>query len=330
MGVGILYDAGGDDDYAAEAGAQGAGMFGVAALIDAGGNDKYSSFTVSQGFGGAQAAAALIDAAGDDEYLCDSGNPATGGHPLYYSPQLPGTGNTSMSQGAAQGRRPAAQGDVSYMAGGVGVLRDAGGKDRYTASVFAQGTAYWQGIGLFLEGGGGDDTYNGYWYIQGATAHFALSLFLEEGGNDKYNPDFNVAATSIGVGHDFSASLHIDEGGDDTYNAPGLSLGSGNVNGIGCLLNAGGADTYAAEGDPTFGAGNYSSELPYNQPRQAAPTIGIFVDVGGADTYTVAGMPRELNDAAWSYEPQPYGAQQPVTTEHGCGTDAALGTASLP
>ena len=228
------------------------------------------------------------------------------------------------------GRRPQSGADAAYMAGGLGVLRDAAGADRYDASVFAQGTAYWQGLGLFLEGGAGSDTYNGAWYVQGATAHFALSLFLEEGGDDRYNPDVNVAATSIGVGHDFSASLHIDEGGDDTYNAPGLSLGSGNVNGIGCFVNVGGTDAYAAEGDPTFGAGNYSSELPYGEPRQSAPTIGIFVDVGGTDAYSVGGMARMLNNAAWSYEPQPYPMPQEITTEHGCGADVAAGSASIP
>lgn len=329
MGVGVLFDEAGDDDYAAEAGAQGAAVFGIGALIDLAGKDTRKSVTFSQGFAGTQAAAVLFDASGDDLYACDIGDPTTGGHPLYLSAQLPGKGNTSMCQGAAMGRRPFGANDPSYMAGGIGILRDAGGVDRYDASVFAQGTGYWQGLGMLLEGGMGGDTYNGAWYIQGATAHFALSLFLEQGGNDNYNPDIDVSATSIGVGHDFSASLHIDEGGDDIYNAPGLSLGSGNINGIGCLINAGGSDTYTAEGDPTLGAGNYSSEQPFGQPRQNAPTIGIFVDAGGNDTYVVGGMVRALNNTLWNYEPQPY-PMQTVTTEHGCGNDEDMGMVTVP
>ena len=329
VGVGVLYDAGGDDDYAAEVASQGAGLYGIAALLDPAGNDQHRSFTMSQGFGGAQGAAAIVDGAGNDIYYCDPGNPAVGGHPLYFSPQLPGTGNTSMSQGAAQGRRPQASDDPAYMAGGVGILRDASGNDAYTGSVFAQGTGYWQGLGMLLEGGGAD-TYDAYWYIQGSTAHFALSLFLEQGGDDQYNPTLVPAATSIGVGHDFSASIHLDEGGSDVYNAPGLSLGSGNINGIGCLVNVGGDDTYVAAGDPTLGAGNYSSEAPFGEPRQDAPTIGIFVDAGGTDTYTVAGVDRPLEDTTWSYEPQPYPAPQTVDTEHGCSVDASAGIAALP
>lgn len=329
MGVGVLYDAGGDDTYAAEVGAQGSAVFGVAALIDRAGNDTYQSFTLSQGFGGAEGAAALVDGEGNDSYLVDSGDPAIGGHPLYFSPQLPGHGNSSMSQGAAQGRRPSSGDDEAYMAGGVGVLRDRLGDDHYAGSVFAQGAGYWQGLGMLLEGGG-DDTYDAFWYIQGASAHFALGVFLEQGGSDQYNLTLLPAATSIGLGHDFSAALHIDEGGDDHYRAPGLSLGSGNINGIGCLVNIGGDDLYEAAGDPTLGAGNYSAEAPFGEDRQDAPTIGIFVDVGGADTYTVGGVDRALNDSTWSYEPQPYPPPQMVDTERGCSADRAAGSVVLP
>src|SRR5262249_30965508 len=160
------------------------------------------AFTISQGFGGAQGAGALVDGDGDDVYTVDVGDPALGGHPLYLSPQLPGKGNSSMSQGAAQGRRPQSQTDAAYMAGGVGILRDRRGSDRYTGSVFAQGVGYWQGLGMLLDGGG-DDSYDALWYIQGSAAHFSLSVFLEEGGNDTYNLTLQPAATSIGLGHDF-------------------------------------------------------------------------------------------------------------------------------
>jgi hypothetical protein len=329
VGVGILYDAGGDDTYAAEVAAQGSAMFGIAALVDRGGNDTYDAFSVSQGFGGAQGAGALVDGAGDDKYTVDVGDPALGGHPLYYSPQLPGKGNSSMSQGAAQGRRPQDANDAAYMAGGIGILRDRSGSDHYLGSVFAQGVGYWQGIGMLLEGGG-NDTYDALWYIQGSTAHFSLSIFLEEGGDDQYNLTVQPAATSIGLGHDFSASLHIDLGGNDHYRAPGLSLGSGNINGIGCFINVGGDDVYEAAGDPTFGAGNYSAEAPYGEDRQNAPTIGIFVDAGGKDTYTVGTETRPLDDTTWSYTPQPYPAPQTVDTEHGCGADRGSGSVTLP
>lgn len=328
-GVGVLYDAGGNDAYEAEVGAQGTAMFGIGALIDRAGDDTYSSFTMSQGFGGAQGAAALIDGGGDDSFTVDLGDPARGGHPLYYSPQLPGKGNSSMSQGAGQGRRPQSGDDEAYMAGGFGLLYDRTGNDKYVGSVFAQGVGYWQGLGMLIDGVG-DDSYDALWYIQGSTAHFALSVFLEGGGDDRYNLVYQPAATSIGVGHDFSASVHLDEGGNDQYHAPGLSLGSGNINGIGCLLNVGGDDVFDAASDPTLGAGNYSAEAPYGEPRQAAPTVGMFVHTGGTGTYQVAGESRPLANTTWSYEPQPYPPPQTVTTEHGCGADRPQGSVSVP
>jgi hypothetical protein len=327
MGVGVLYDAGGDDTYDAEAGSQGFAVYGIAALVDRAGNDKRSSFTMSQGFGGVLGVGALVDGGGDDEYFCDPGNPAVGGHPIYFSPQLPGTGNTSMCQGAAMGRRADT---LPSMAGGIGILRDSAGSDHYTASVFAQGAGFWQATGMLLDGGTDADTYDGYWYVQGSTAHFALALFFEEGGDDRYNQTLTPAATSIGVGHDFSASLHIDTGGSDVYRGPGLSFGSGNLNGIGCFVNVGGDDEYVAAGDPTFGAGNYSSELPFGQPRQAAPTLGIFVDAGGTDIYQVGAEVRPLDETTWSYEPQPYPTPNVVDTERGCSADESSGTVNLP
>jgi hypothetical protein len=328
VGVGVLYDAGGDDDYAAEIGSQGFAVYGIGALVDAGGKDKYASVSVSQGFGGLSGVGALIDLDGDDTYYCDPG-PVGGGHYLYYSPQLPYTANNTMSQGAGQGLVSSDTSVVGYAPGGLGVLFDAKGNDHYTGAVFAQAAGYFQGIGMLVDSAG-NDSYDGLWYVQSASAHVALSVFLDEDGDDTYNKNLAPAATSIGVGHDFSASLHLDLGGNDEYHAPGLSLGSGNINGIGCFVNVGGDDSYFAAGDPTFGAGNYSNEDPPGEPRQAKPTIGIFVDAGGTDVYQVAGMSRALDGTTWSYAPQPYDPMHPVTTEHGCGNDSNTKTVTIP
>ncbi len=326
-GVGVLYDAGGDDTYAAEAASQGAAIYGIAALIDVSGNDTYNTFYASQGFGGTEGVGALVDGAGDDVYYCDPGDPTMGGHTLYFSPQLPGMANDTMGQGAGLGIRDSTE-TAPYFAGGLGVLRDVSGKDKYTGGVFSTGVAYYQGIGLFLEGAG-DDTYDALWYTQGSTAHFGLSVFLEQGGDDTYNLEVTPSSTSIGVGHDFSASLHIDEGGDDKYNAPNLSLGSGNINGIGFLVNLGGNDSFVAAGDPTLGAGNYSNESTFTDPRASVATIGIFVHTGGTATYQVAGAMRPLAGTTWSYDPQPF-APMMLTHEFGCGADDPNGAVTLP
>ena len=328
LGVGVLFDDGGDDDYAVEAGAQGAGAYGIGLLVDQGGNDVYRGYHAVQGYGWVRGAGLLYDRAGDDRYLADLGDPARGGDPLYFTPQLPGRGNASFAQGVGFGRRAdvASGGDGVYQSGGLGVLRDRRGNDTYRASVFGQGAGYWFGTGVLADGQG-DDGYDGLWYVQGSAAHFALALFLEGGGNDRYNQLVEPAATSIGVGHDMSVAWHIDLGGDDLYRAPGLSLGSGNVNGMGFLINVGGNDLYTSS-EPTLGAASLSSEA--NQPgnaRRERNTVGVFVDVGGADLYTVSGMRLSRDNTHWRNNRDP---DPTVTTEHGAGLDAATGVVCFP
>jgi hypothetical protein len=326
MGVGVLFDAGGDDKYSSEALSQGAALFGVGLLLDSKGVDEYRTFHLAQGFGYVQGVGVLADGDGNDVYFADPGDPALGGDPLYPSPQLPGKGNSSMVQGTGFGRRDDAGG--LYMAGGHGILFDRAGDDHYTASVFAQASGYWLGFGMLIDAAGAD-VYEGLWYVQGSTAHFALALFLEHGGGDRYNESFPVAATSIGVGHDFSGSLHLDEGGDDRYFAPGLSLGCGNEQGIGGVINIGGNDHYASAGDRTLGCAALGT-APYNTTRHVRPTAGLFVDVEGTDTYTLAaGGPAAADGATWS---KAINAGQPgaPASEMSGGVDRAQGQAQIP
>jgi hypothetical protein len=205
------------------------------------------------------------------------------------------------------------------MSGGIGVLRDNGGDDAYTAGVFAQATGYWFGTGI-LDDEAGHDTYDGLWYVQGSTAHFALAVFRDGAGNDRYDEDFPIRATSIGVGHDYSTSVHLDLGGNDLYDAPGLSLGAGNDEGHGYLFNVGGNDTYIVPGeDRTLGGTSPGTGRP-------SKNVGIFVDVGGDDTYTVPGMPTLTrgDDTTWIAD----GADGDAL--HACGLDQATGDLALP
>jgi hypothetical protein len=339
-GIGVLFDAGGDDKYEGEAGVQGAAAFGIGLLLDESGADTYTNYAYATGFGYTRGAGILYDAMGSDKYLSDTGDTRVGGDPIYYSPQLPcdtpanmpiamrtNCGNSSFTSGAGFGRRAPGGNDNVYMSGGLGVLRDRAGDDIYTTGVFGEGTGYWFGTGILADGGG-NDSYDGLWYVQGSSAHFALCLFLDDSGDDKYNPNVSPYATSIGVGHDYSVSWHIDSGGNDVYHAPGLSLGSGNANGLGVLLNLGGDDEYHSPGEPTLGCGNLSAEVDTDPDRQKVPTIGIFVDTGGTDVYDAPSNVTRGNDTTWvdTREPPDSG----ITSEHGAGVDRADGGVTLP
>ena len=235
-----------------------------------------------------------------------------------------------MGQGCGYGRRSDTVPEGIGFLGGLGILRDASGDDRYTGSVFAQGAGF-LGFGALLDGGG-NDVYEGLWYVQGSTAHLGIALFHDAGGNDQYNPTFPIAATSIGVGHDFSVSVHLDEGGDDTYRGPNLGLGSGHANGLGVLVNVGGKDVFRAAGG--FSLGGAAAGEVFKSARGKLPTFGVFVKAGGEATYEIAGAPVVRSGGDWSYAPEngDAGVDAPFVSgpAKSVGVDRPSGTASLP
>ncbi len=323
LGVGVLHDGGGDDTYACEQGCQAAASYGVAALVDGAGDDTYLGVQSVQGFAHVRAFGYLHDAAGRDAYTAVGGDADRGGVMLYPNAQNPGASNTSLAQGAGFGRR-ADFGDGVFASGGLGAFHDAGdGADRYTVDVFGQGTGFWFGTGLFVDGGG-DDVYSGRWYNQGSGAHYAMSFFFEEGGDDVYNPDGEILATAVGQGHDFSLGWLVDYGGQDTYHAPGLGVGAGNDNGIGVFLDLAGDDTYDVPDGRTFGA----CATGRGAPLDGAMCLGVFVDAGGVDEYPRFAEDAAVgNDARWSLEDR---RAEMKPGERGAGIDSNAGELALP
>ncbi|HJL34752.1 MAG TPA: hypothetical protein RMG95_03530, partial [Polyangiaceae bacterium LLY-WYZ-15_(1-7)] len=307
LGVGLLYDAGGDDVYAAEALAQGAAAFGLGLLVDEGGADRYVAYTMAQGFAYARAVGVLEERGGDDEYLL---------HPsdvLYWSAQDPGASNSSLGQGMGFGRRADFLPDRVFMSGGLGVLHDASGADRYTAAIFAQGSGFWFGTGLLLEDGG-DDRYDGQWYVQGGAAHFAVAALLEGGGDDDYNALARRQNVVFGGGHDFSVAWLVERAGADVYRGPGLSFGSGNQAGAGLFVDVAGADRYDATRDFGFGDASVRSDDAF---RRSEGTFGVFLEADGVDEYVRPTVAPLANDARWTQR-----QHEGEGSEQGVGIDA--------
>jgi len=314
QGVGVLFDGGGDDTYLAELGAQGAGQYGIGLAVDAGqGQDLRRSFTFSQGFGFVAGAGALVDGGGPDRYVCDHGDPDHGGIQLYHSAQLPQNGNSSFCQGAGFGLR--FDREDHYFSGGLGVLRDLGGDDEYEASVFAQGTGYWQGTGL-LSDGGGSDTYDAYWYVQGGAAHYAVGILCDGGdGDDVYGGLRPARHVTLGAGHDYSLGALVDEAGDDRYHVVSLSAGASNCNGLGLLVDNAGDDEYLACSDYGSGMGNVSGECLEARPE--AVSVGVMIDAGGTDHYDYpdSAHPVPSDGGRWGHR------RHDLPSEHGGGLD---------
>lgn len=270
-GIGMLLDLQGNDLYDAYAFAQGAALAGVGVILDREGRDEYTCFYESQGYGGVKGFGALLDALGDDTYTA---------HPTpieFPSPQM-AERNVSMAQGAGYGRR-ADYLDGRSWAGGVGMLVDVQGNDRYTCGVFGQGVGYWGGIGMLIDLQG-DDVREGVWYVQGASAHFAIGYLEDRFGNDRYLAAMNMA---MGAGHDFAIGYLIDFDGNEEYNAPSLALGGANANGIGIFVDLAGDDLYQVRrNEANLGRAN---PIGKGTLRERGFALGLFLDAAGNDSY---------------------------------------------
>ncbi len=315
LGVGVLYDDGGDDIYLGEEGMQGAASMGIGLFMDQDGDDTHRSFANSQGFAYVQAAGLAWDGGGDDSWFVNPGKEEDGGTTVYYSPQLPGDGNSSFSQGAGFGRR--GDSDGAFLSGGVGALRDRAGDDAYSAGTFAQGSGYWQGVGLLLDGEG-HDSYDAYYYVQGGAAHYAAGVLLDDGeGDDAFNTLLSHNYMQVGAGHDFSVGVLVNEAGDDSYVYSGLAGGASNCQGIGLFVDNDGADTYLVGSDYSTGLGNHSGECE-DWPRTNVASIGLFMDSGGdGDSWDWPGgeHPEPADDSSFGHQ------EHSTDDEHGGAVD---------
>lgn len=335
MGYGILWDSAGNDRYVANDFAQSAALFGAALLFDGGGSDqfdgrqfvqshavggfallvkrgdddRYIAINRSQASAGPRGVAVLLDEAGDDQYtLLDS--PV-----LLPSAQLADQ-NLSMGQGAASGIRAEFSDGIS-LAGGVGLLMDLAGNDRYSAQVFAQGSAYFNAVGLLVDGGGNDE-FRGRWYVQGAAAHNAAAAVIKRGeGDDTY---IATNSTSLGAAHDGSLAVFVDEGGNDRYELGTLGLGAAHDNSSALFIDARGDDTYRVT-DSSCRAMGVAQLSEWGTYDEDVPNIGIFLDLGGKDQYPSLCL-GSANDARWTWRRQYPNLK--LRSETGAGIDGEL------
>lgn len=306
LGVAALVDLGGGNDrYAAGHGSLGAAAGGVAVLYDDGGSDRYDAKTFTMGAAGFGIGLLLddatkpapvvrtdeetkdpVDIAGfDDDRLVAWANAQAFARPggvalcvnrrgndvyeaggVYLHAPLFSDRYQSFSQGFAIGAR-----DVDY-AGGVAMVIDRDGNDRYLGDVYDQGVGYWYAAGLLWDGGG-HDLYEMTQYGQGSGIHLAVGGLVDVAGSDAY-----VMHSGLGQGgsHDFAASVLHDRGGNDRYHGNTSCNGCGLTNAVGLHLDRAGDDTYAARRDGGFNGG---------RPARGFGSVGVLVDLAGKDDY---------------------------------------------
>jgi hypothetical protein len=287
FGAALLVDGGGSNRFVASSHSQAHAIGGVAVLASAGGDDAFTAQAFSQASGGPGGVAVLVDPGGNDRYTLDK-------VPLVRpSPQLPDR-NTSMGQGAGYGLRGVFF-DGRSTAGGIGILLDLAGNDRYDAQVFAQGVGYYEGLGMLLDDGG-NDSFDAPWYAMGAGVHYAAGILLKRGvGSDVYRSTHEMV---LGIGNDLSVGIFVDEGGDDDYAVGQLSLGVAHANSTGVFVDAAGDDRYTVA-SPTCRALGAAYQHAWGNPREVLPNLGLFMDLGGVDSYP-SHCTRAKDNALWA------------------------------
>lgn len=276
-GVAVLIDRDGADHYQGSLWSCGAAIYGAGVILDLGdANDAYLGDFLCQGVGGPRGLGAIVDAGGRDLYRANGPSASAYGTPAVFR---------SFSQGMGFGYR-------GYAAGGIGVIDDLGGDDRYEAGEFAQGGAYYLGFGL-LHDRGGRDLYYGNRYGQGFGVHQAHGVLWDEGGDDTY---WSMTAASQGAAWDIGAGLLLDEAGDDTYQCDGLGQGAASQQAIGMLVDLDGRDRYVAGNGAVQGR---SGGNAYHFDDTGAYSLSILVDRGGDDDLYTA--PDRANDTSASF-----------------------------
>lgn len=278
FGTGMLYDAQGQDIYQGIGNLQGSGNFGTGMLIDIGGSDRYSLYRYGQGYGFTKGVGLLLDSEGDDHYIGMEDKYPNGG-------PFGADKHVHFAQGAAYGRR-ADHSDGHSWAGGIGLLIDGTGNDRYECDVYCQGTAYWYSLGMLVDKTG-DDYHRSGVYSLGGSPHFAIGIYQDDSGSDRYNVRISQ---SLGQGRDWSIGWFEDSAGNDQYLGHHGILGSADVNGIGVFWDKKGDDTYLSFSEPAYGQSFVEGASGL---RELMFSLGLFVDGGGKDNYLL--IPEKYN-----------------------------------
>lgn len=275
IGGGMLLDYAGDDWYRLSEFGQGQGAYGVGLLIDLAGNDRYKAHNLAQGVGMPKGVAVLWDRLGSDDYF------ASGKRPSSYGTE--GIFNGS-SQGFGVGFRNSAS-------GGIGMLADLAGEDRFIAGNFSQGGGYFYGLGILYSAGTNNDRYYGSRYSQGFSAHSAAGILLDEGGNDHY---FSIQPAAQGAAWDLGSAILLDKAGDDSYEARGsFAQGASAHNGFALFMDLQGRDRYVGSGSVRGHAGP--------NDYHGGPSFSLFVDAGGEPDFYLGKEVMEKSPTGGEY-----------------------------
>lgn len=264
MGIGILIDYQGKDNFTGDYFSNGAAVYGAGIIMDMGNEaDVYDSASFSQGFGGPRGFGLIYEDKGNDFYRANRTTPSAYGTPAVYK---------SFSQGVGFGVR-------QYDSGGIGIIYDANGSDRFEGGEFSQAGGYYWGLGI-IHDDNGHDNYYGNRYSQGFAAHQATGILFDSEGNDNY---WGMTAACQGAAWDVAMGLVVDVDGNDTYNGDSLCQGSAAMQAMGWLIDLNGIDYYKAKSKSAQGhSGNNTYHFDSEKPVYS---WSLLLDAGNDEDF---------------------------------------------
>jgi len=274
MGFGMLSDQAGDDVYTGDFGMQSFAIFGYSILAENKGMDSYRCNMMGQGFASTLGVAILAEGEGNDSYH-------GGGKYGFYKEN-----DSAAVQGAASGMRAWPVDNKYTLYGGVALLSEASGNDKYYAYAFAQGGSYILSLGMMADSSG-NDYYSGTDYVQGSGCHLGAGVLVDRAGNDTYLATDHSTGGSL----DRSIGVLLDISGNDIYISP-FGIGyAGKPRGVGIMADINGNDTYlrGVVGWARFPYGEYINSSAF------------FLDLAGCDSYESKefGDNRERQQGEW-------------------------------
>jgi len=263
--ISVAIDLSGDDTYANDDPdllSQGAAILGAGILIDGGGKDKYTAVKMAQGCG-LFGLGLLLDIAGDDDYKLETSGQGCGYLGLGFLLDIKGNDTRYLY----------ADGQGFGGVGGIGVIADYEGDDKYTAEPLAEiadrgdyhsedkiNVNAAQGAGMGRRGDGSD----GHSWAGG------LGALIDIKGDDEYYS----GNWTLGCGYWFGTGVVYEGNGDDLYKSVYFTQASGAHYCIGAILDEGGNDRH--ELWETAGAG-----IAFGWDY----TVALLFDIGGNDRY---------------------------------------------
>lgn len=289
LGAGVLIDFSGNDSYSGDQTVQAAGIYGVGIIMEYSGDDRYECNAFGQGFGSTLGIGVLNDFGGDDIYIA--------GKKYVYDERGVKIGG---AQGFGTGTRPYPWADRFTLYGGVGVLNEYAGNDRYKTAAYGQGSGYLFALGMLTDKSG-NDVYEAEDFAQGSGTHLAAGVLVDAEGNDSYKSEIHSQGASL----DRSAGVLFDVDGDDRYECIDGQGYAGKPRGFALLADYQGNDVHVSK--------NYG--LGYARPSydEYTNSWGIFMDLSGKDNYTNK-ADKCADTSEWRYGDWGYGMDYEVET----------------